>query len=267
MDVRKSQDELDMEDAFNSGNFGMSIPETPSADTPMDGESIVTEDATAEDVPEAMPEEVAPEDSPEVAAEAEAEGEPVAEESAEMAGDMPDEPAAEEVAEQAPEEVATPNTLEGAESWLEENLGPEVAAVFKTIAAGYAERAVAGVSGRVDEAISRIEDADMRGHFSAIKIKHPDFMDLSGSAEMGEWISAAEDAEDLKRIMDSGTADEVISMLDRYKAAQAEMDNPDVDADGAEGIRSTNAGMRLPERPSPLNDDFAGSFAEFASRG
>ena len=141
-------------------------------------------------------------------------------------GDMPDEPAAEEVAEQAPEEVATPNTLEGAESWLEENLGPEVAAVFKTIAAGYAERAVAGVSGRVDEAISRIEDADMRGHFSAIKIKHPDFMDLSGSAEMGEWISAAEDAEDLKRIMDSGTADEVISMLDRYKAAQAEMDNP-----------------------------------------
>ena len=66
----------------------------------------------------------------------------------------------------------------------------------------------------------------MRGHFSAIKIKHPDFMDLSGSAEMGEWISAAEDAEDLKRIMDSGTADEVISMLDRYKAAQAEMDNP-----------------------------------------
>ena len=171
------------------------------------------------------------------------------------------------VDEQAPEEVATPNTLEGAESWLEENLGPEVAAVFKTIAAGYAERAVAGVSGRVDEAISRIEDADMRGHFSAIKIKHPDFMDLSGSAEMGEWISAAEDAEDLKRIMDSGTADEVISMLDRYKAAQAEMDNPDVDADGAEGIRSTNAGMRLPERPSPLNDDFAGSFAEFASRG
>ena len=109
-----------MEDAFNSGNFGMSIPETPSADTPMDGESIVTEDATAEDVPEAMPEEVAPEESPEVAAEAEAEGEPVAEESAEMAGDMPDEPAAEEVAEQAPEEVATPNTLEGAESWLEE---------------------------------------------------------------------------------------------------------------------------------------------------
>lgn len=267
MDVRKSQDELDMEDAFNSGNFGMSIPETPSADTPMDGESIVTEDATAEDVPEAMPEEVAHEEAPEVAAEADAEGEPIAEESAEMAGDMPDEPVAEEVAEQAPEEVATPNTLEGAEKWLEENLGPEVAAVFKTIAAGYAERAVAGVSGRVDEAISRIEDSDMRGHFSAIKGKHPDFMDLSGSPEMGEWIRTAEDAEDLKRIMDSGTAEEVISMLDRYKASQAEMDNPDVDADGAEGIRSTNAGMRLPERPGSLDDDFAGSFAEFASRG
>lgn len=251
-----------MEEAFNSGNFGMSVPETPSADTPMDGESIVTEDATAEDVPEQVPAEQAP---PEVAAEAEAEGEPVAEESAEMAGEIPDEPAPQEVAEQ--EEGSTPNTVEGAEKWLEENLGPEVAAVFKTIAAGYAERAVAGVSGRVDEAIGRIEDADMRGHFSAIKIKHPDFMDLSGSAEMGEWIGAAEDAEDLKRIMDSGTADEVIAMLDRYKAAQSEMDNPDVDADGAEGIRSTNAGMRLPERPGSLDDDFAGSFAEFASRG
>ena len=89
----------------------------------------------------------------------------------------------------------------------------------------------------------------MRGHFSAIKIKHPDFMDLSGSAEMGEWIQRCRGRR--RPEADHGFRNRRRSDLHArpLQGRPGRDGQPDVDADGAEGIRSTNAGMRLPERP------------------
>ena len=77
----------------------------------------------------------------------------------------------------------------------------------------------------------------MRGHFQRDQDQTPDFMDLSGSAEMGEWISAAEDAEDLKRI--GGFRNRRRSDLHArpLQGRPGRWTTPIVDADGAEGIR------------------------------
>ena len=100
-----------MRRAFNSGNFGMSIPETPSADTPMDGESIDDRGRNGRRRAGSNARRGRARDAPEVAAEAEGEGERSREESAEMVRRYARRAGREEVAEQAPEEVATPNTL------------------------------------------------------------------------------------------------------------------------------------------------------------
>ena len=208
-----------MEEAFNSGNFGMSIPETPSADTPMDGESIVTEDATAEDVPEAMPEEVAPEESPK--------------------------------SPQRPRQRAS-RSRKSRPRWLEicPTSRPRKRSPSRRrkrsprrtrsrAPKSWLEKTWTGSRGSLQDHRGRLRGAHRRWRIRDASMKPsagsrmPTCAATSARSrsntrtswtcpalpKMGEWISAAEDAEDLKRIMDSGTADEVISMLDRYKAA------------------------------------------------
>lgn len=137
----------------------------------------------------------------------------------------------------------------------------EVIATAKAKEAGGAAAAekVSEIGKTVDEIINDIVDTKTRTHFERIAEKHPDFAEINDSPAFQAW--AAEDPE-RQRIAQSGSAKEIVGMLDEYKASAGSQPEPEVEVpaagadpevtaamDDAEGVRSS--GMRLPEQPTP----------------
>lgn len=191
-----------------------------------------------------------------VQGEAAAEGEPVSEEMAEQAapgGDTDDGPKF--------------DSADQAIAWATENLGPELVKVIDLIVDAKLKSGMGDIGGRLDSVLAQIQDRDVRDHFREIGRAHPDFLAVIKTPEFEEWRSGHEDSEHLGQVFDSGTADEVIEMLQAYKDAANQTQGtiaPDAD-DSAVAVRSAG-GLRLPEEAEAMSDDYLDAFKEFASK-
>ena len=173
-----------------------------------------------------------------------------------------------DAAEQAADAVESGEmTAEQAMKMLSDDFGEDFVKMIEVIATTKAREAggaaaaekVSEIGKTVDEIINDIVDTKTRTHFERIAEKHPDFAEINDNPAFQAW--AAEDPE-RQRIAQTGSASEIVGMLDEYKSnagSQAEPEagqpapeaDPEVVAamDDAEGVRSS--GMRLPEQPTP----------------
>ena len=189
--------------------------------------------------------------------EAAAEGETAAEEMAEMespGGDADDGMAGGEF--ESPEQAV---------AWATENFGPEFVKVIDLIVESRIKNGMGDVDSRLSGLLQRIEDRDVRDHFREIARAEPDFLAIVKSPEFGDWRASHEQADHYAQVMQDGTADDVIAMLQAFKNAQTQVDGTIVDDDAADGVRSTGAGLVLPEEVSGAADDYLAAFKEFAS--
>lgn len=115
---------------------------------------------------------------------------------------------------------------------------------------------VGSVSATVDQVISDLQNERQQNHFNCIKDAHDDFMEVVESPEFEAW-KAAQPPEDLnrtQRIIESGSAKEIVAMLTNFKRSKQPGADDDDSLDAAEGVRS--GGISLPKTPN-ASDDFA----------
>ena len=194
-----------------------------------------------------------------VAGEAEAEGESLGEEMAEMeqpGGDMDDGLSGESF--ESPEQAV---------AWATENFGPEFVKVIDLIVESRIKNGMGDVDSRLSGLLQRIEDRDVRDHFREIARAEPDFLAIVKSPEFGGWRSSHEQADHYAQVMQDGTAEDVIAMLQAFKDSQNQVDGTIVDDDAADGVRSTGAGLVLPDEVQGAADDYLSAFKEFAAEG
>lgn len=115
---------------------------------------------------------------------------------------------------------------------------------------------IGSVSDTVQSVIDHLKRKETDNHFKSIQAAHADFMDIIESPEFAAWQAAQppEKQADLQRVIESGSADEIIAMLTAFKQSKGAGDADDQALDAAEGVRSR--GLTLPKEPSGA-DDFA----------
>lgn len=120
---------------------------------------------------------------------------------------------------------------------------------------------VGGVSSTVDQVIADLQNERQMNHFSAIAETHGDFMDVVESPEFAAWKAAQPDQPALQKVIDAGSAKQIVAMLTAFKQSKSgDMDGADDDAlDNAEGVRS--GAVTLPKEPSQ-SQDFADAWNE-----
>lgn len=201
-------------------------------------------------------------------------------EAIEKAADAADTPADSEKVEQIAEAVEDGSmSAEQAMKQLAEDFGDDFVKMIEAIAVSKAREAGASaasekfgeVNKTVEEIINDIVDSKAKAHFEMIADKHPDFNEIGGSPEFSSWMDSLPEAEkaEAQRVASSGSAKEIIKMLDGYKASAQKPEAP-VDQgmdmgpdamDAAEGVRST--GMRLPQQPGAAEDDYLGAWDKY----
>ena len=189
--------------------------------------------------------------------EAAAEGESAAEEMAEMespGGDNDDGMAGGEF--ESPEQAV---------AWATENFGPEFVKVIDLIVEARIKNGMGDVDSRLSGLLQRIEDRDVRDHFREIARAEPNFLAIVKSPEFDDWRAGHEQADHYAQVMQDGTADDVIAMLQAFNDSQHQVDGTIVDDDAADGVRGTGAGLVLPEEVQGAADDYLSAFKEFAS--
>lgn len=134
----------------------------------------------------------------------------------------------------------------------------------------------------VNEIINDIVDSKEKAHFKAIQSAHPDFADIGASEQFASYIGSLPEAEmaEAQRVVSGGSADEIIALLDAFKAAAGGGEQPaeqpaaeevaetpapmmSMDDDGmaaAEGVRG--GGLQLPEQPV-ASSDYEAAWKEF----
>lgn len=201
-------------------------------------------------------------------------------EAIEKAADAADTPADEERVEQIAEHVESGEmTAEQAMKQLAEDFGDDFVKMIEAIAVSKAREAGSSVAEQrfgevnktVEEIINDIVDTKAKAHFEKIAEAHPDFNEIANSEEFAKWIESMPQAEqaEAKRVATSGSAKEIIALLNNYKkgqepdaSAEQEVDLAQSDAmDAAEGVRST--GMRLPQQPNAAEDDYLGAWDKY----
>lgn len=204
-------------------------------------------------------------------------GEQAAGEALEEVAENTADPELEQAAEQMAEAVESGEmTASQAMKQLAEDFGEDFVRMIEAVAVAKAREAgerivgekVGELSKTVDQIIDNLVDDKSRAHFKAIADKHPDFNDVGQSPEFKSYIDSLPESEraDAQRVVSGGSSEEVIKLLDGYKAstmqAPSQEDTPNDDAmDAAEGVRSS--GLVLPEVPEPASDDYEGAWDKF----
>jgi hypothetical protein len=204
-------------------------------------------------------------------------GEEAVGEALEKVAEGTDNPELSEAAEEVAEAVESGEmTAAQAMKQLAEDFGEDFVRMIEVVATAKAREAgekvigekVGELSKTVNEIIDDLVDGKAKSHFKAIAEKHPDFNEVGQSPEFKAYIEGLPESEraDAQRIAQGGSSDEVIKLLDGYKAsankAPSEEDTSTADAmDAAEGVRSS--GLVLPEAPAPASDDYEGAWKEF----
>ena len=154
---------------------------------------------------------------------------------------------------------------EKAVAWATENFGPEFVKVIDLIVDARLKSGMGDMDSRLSALLRRIEDREICDHFLKIANAEPDFLTIVKSPEFGDWRDGHEQADHYSQVMQNGTADDVIAMLQAFKDSQRQVGGTIVDDDAADGVRSTGAGLVLPEEVKGMADDYISHFKEFAS--
>jgi hypothetical protein len=147
---------------------------------------------------------------------------------------------------------------------LSEDFGEEFVELLVKVITKVSKRCAAEVAGEhsgpvrqdIDAIIAEIKNEKQRNHFERIADAHPDFADVANSDEFKAWVAAMAPADkaEAERVATAGTAKEIITLLQKYKASKASDDSDMSFAmDQAEGVRSTG-GLKLPETPAASQD-------------
>lgn len=163
---------------------------------------------------------------------------------------------------------------EEAVAQLSEDFGEEFIKMIKAIVVATTKKEVEPVTKTVDEVVSSLNNNEMRAHFQAIASKHPDFNEIGPSESFKSFIAGLPDdvRGDAEQVAKGGSAADVIALLDAFKESQkasqakgpATADTPTAEqpaVEDLEGVRS--GGVRLPEKPAPGEDDYAGAWEQF----
>ena len=130
-----------------------------------------------------------------------------------------------------------------------------ITALIKQTCHAMVQEGVGGVSATVDHLIAELTSERQQNHFKSILAAHADFMEVTESPEFTTWQQAQPATEQaaIAHATEAGSAQEIIDVLTRFKASQAEScdaaASPALDASihAAEGVRSS--GVRLPKEP------------------
>lgn len=163
-------------------------------------------------------------------------------------------------------------TPEEAMKSLAEDFGEPFVKMIQAVASAAAGKAtdekLGPVAQNVDQVISHLTDEAARKHFEQIYSAHPDFVEIDASPDFKAFVAA----KGAQQIVDSGSADQINSLISEFKASKPGTEAPATDvadaggaaaapaesqvdesaADDAEGVRST--GMKLPEQPKRSED-------------
>ena len=193
-----------------------------------------------------------------------------------------------EAAESAAEAVESGEmTPEQAIKTLSEDFGEGFTKMLSALIQGEARKLVDGVKGElssaldsvkteVNDVIEHIANTTQREHFKGIAAAHPDFMEVNKDPAFEEFVAAKGPAAEATR--NGGSTEEVIALLDEFKASRQSGD-PAAEAapaaaavpetvasatedeiDGASAVRG--GGMQIPDAPKK-SDDFAAAWGEF----
>lgn len=147
-----------------------------------------------------------------------------------------------------------------------------------TLLATHIAKQIAGeqsgsVRGEIQAIVDDINGFRADSHFRELKRAHPDYETLANSPEFAAWVTAMPDAEReaVAQTVDAGSVDDVIDVLNRFKAASAapaqggdELPPPDsAEGDALDNAEAVPGGaMSLPETPAG-NDDYAAAWDKF----
>lgn len=92
------------------------------------------------------------------------------------------------------------------------------------------------------------EERTLEVHVNAVKAKHPDFADIASDDEFQTWLDGQ--TATWRRIAKSGTAEEVIELLDRYKGATNSTPRVDVTSEAKK--------LAEPKLPKARNPNVSG---------
>lgn len=178
-------------------------------------------------------------------------------------------------------------TPEQAMRQLSEDFGDDFVRMIEIVAGAKASKAGADAVGErvgkldqaVGEIVADITDSKARRHFEQIAAEHPDFRDVGKSEGFADFINGQPNAEDAKRVVNSGSAAEINKLLSAYKKSQVQETPAEIEAgeqpsakpvvdeatsrklDDAEGVRSS--GMKLPDQPKLSSASYEDAWKEF----
>lgn len=199
-----------------------------------------------------------------------AEGGEVGDENAEGAQHEAAETPETEAMEDAAAQLQSGKPVDAVLQSLREDFGDDfvnaIQSLVKAQAAEIAEKMVGervgDVNGALENMMATIKDRDERDHFQAIAKAHPDFMDVASGDGMQQYLASLPEGERAaaQKVIDGGTADDVISLIDAVKNHGKPQQQDDESMAAAEGVRSS--GLKLPEKPAKA-DDYENAWAEF----
>jgi len=171
--------------------------------------------------------------------------------------------------QQASEEAGETSGEEAAEQddpgkALAEDFGEDFVDLLKKliskICADTVGSGVGNVEATVNQVIEELRIERQENHFKRIAEAHEDFLEIVDSPEFAAWMAAltADEQAANAAIIESGSAQQIIDMLTKFK--QSKEIGDDGALDGAEGVRST--GMKLPPPAKDGNDDYAAAWNE-----
>lgn len=165
-----------------------------------------------------------------------------------------------EAVEQVADAVASGTSMDEALAAIEADFGPEFVQALSTLVASQAARLVdekvGAVNSDVTSLIEALKSDKQREHFEIIAEKHPDFMDVAGSADFQEWVK--QKGEEAQNIVNVGSARQVCALLDAFKKGNAKGDPTE---GAAVAVSSRAAGLRLPAKPAS-SDDYMSAWEE-----
>lgn len=159
-----------------------------------------------------------------------------------------------------PADAAEPGAVAPADpaAALAEDFGPEfvtlLTALIEKVCGDKVGAGISGVQATVQEVIEHLQSERHQAHFKTIAAVHADFNDVIESSEFEAWRAGLPENEqaDVQRVIDSGSAQEIIDMLTKFKNSASGTDASDDSVDAAEGVRSS--GLRLPAPPAQSTD-------------
>lgn len=140
---------------------------------------------------------------------------------------------------------------------IREEFGDEIAQYVDERARQIAEQQVRQVDQRIAPLEQARQEVEAQQHWQTIQQAHPDVEEIAQSSELEEWINSQPSyvADAARQVVQAGTAQQVVELLDRFKAEkrnQQPSEQPaEQTASKARAVRGRSAG---PPKSRPTQD-------------